>query len=187
MENGIKEVSISLSLSLGDKKKPFDDEMDYIEIRATATNLDDLITFFCVDCQRLGQKDVEARDRLDAAIRRVFGRDLLGEEVKSATPSSPPPSSPPAPPSPPTSSPGPAAPVAPATSAAPGPAPAAAPPLGKPAPAAQAQPAKPASNFSKEIAGKCEDCGTDVTTSEKKMSQLFASKTLCKKCLDKFK
>lgn len=179
---GIKEVSISLSLTLDDKKKPLDYEMDCIEIKATATNLDDLITFFCVDCQRLGQKDVEVRDRLDAAVRRVFGRDLLGEEVKPATPSSPPPSSPPAPPSPSTSSPPPAAaPAAPAT-------PAAAAPVQAPAAAAvPAQPKKPATNFGKEIVGKCDDCGGNVTASEKKMSQLFASKTLCKKCLDKFK
>lgn len=51
-------------------------------------------------------------------------------------------------------------------------------PAASPAPAPA--PAKPAA----PVVATCEKCGVGVTESVKKMSQLFASKTLCKKCLD---
>ena len=49
-----------------------------------------------------------------------------------------------------------------------------------PAPAPAAPAAKPAA----PAVATCSKCGAGVTESQKKMSQLFASKTLCKKCLD---
>ena len=51
-------------------------------------------------------------------------------------------------------------------------------PAAPPAPAPA--PAKPAA----PTVATCEKCGEGVTESQRKMSQLFASKTLCKKCLD---
>jgi len=51
-----------------------------------------------------------------------------------------------------------------------------------PAPEAPASPApaKPAA----PLTAKCERCGAGITASQAKLSQLFMSKTLCKKCME---
>ncbi len=67
--------------------------------------------------------------------------------------------------------------VAPTPAPKPAATPAPAAPATKPVPAAPAKPAAPA-------VATCSKCGAPVTESQKMMSQLFASKTLCKKCLD---
>jgi len=53
-----------------------------------------------------------------------------------------------------------------------------------PLPARMPAPAVPPAKPAAPTVATCEKCGEGVTESMKKMSQLFASKTLCKKCLD---
>ena len=73
--------------------------------------------------------------------------------------------------------------VSPLPERMPAPTPAAAPATPAPAPAAPAAKPVPAAPAKPAVA-TCSKCGAGVTESQKKMSQLFASKTLCKKCLD---
>lgn len=162
---GIKSVTVSFTVPTG--------QGESLQVGATGDTLEDLIIFFGVDCQKIGQADPELRERLDAALRKYFGRDLVHKEneytpAKESTPKKEP--------------------------AAPGkqttPPPAAAPKQEKAAtspPEKEKKPSPPpAAKPEKEAkAGVCEKCGVDVTAAERKMSQLFTSKTLCRACLSK--
>lgn len=63
------------------------------------------------------------------------------------------------------------------------------PPKSSPAPVAKpAEPVKapaPAADAKPTNAYACEDCGKDVTATQKQMSQLFMNRTLCKTCMDR--
>ena len=128
--------------------------------------LEALVAAFGTTLGTLGRGDTQTAAAVDSYVRRVIGAGPAPE-----------PGTPPANTS--TPAPAPAAPAAPTTKAPHVPsspsAPAAAPPKAA---------AKPAAKH--VIGGEyvCEVCGTQITGSELTTSKLFASRTLCKPCLD---
>ncbi len=194
-----KEVTIGITINLENYENLRLEVEGDVETRE---DVDDLITFLDGMLARLGRGDQATAERVDAYRRRVLA-------VRPAEPRAPA-----ARPVPEEKAAGPEAPETPGTEPAHGeeeracPSPdvieAAIPPApehpeppripeppAKPEEKAPAQPEAPP--VQEPVAAKppaapgedvCEMCGAEVTKSQAKLSQLFMSKTLCKKCME---
>jgi hypothetical protein len=123
----------------------------------TEGDADELISFLDSILQKFGQGDLSSKERVEAFRRRILparpGRAEKEEDVASAREAGGPPHK------------------APATAQEVLP--------------QQVNPVKLSPSDTKETAGgpTCEECGVPVKPAEQKMSMLFASRTLCRKCL----
>jgi len=133
---------------------------------------------------RMGRGDEQTAGRIDSYRRRVFASALEGEPAAPAPERTPVPAGVREP----EPQPAPGAPATPAPEAAGTPAPeAAAPPAPEPetappGPTPAAGPERPAGQ-PQTAAEVCEECGGPVTAAQKKVSQMFLGRTLCKKCM----
>jgi len=200
-----KEVTIGITVNLENYENLRLEVEGDVE---THEDVDDLIMFLDGMLARFGRGDPATAERVDAYRRRVLAKPVepqtpatraVPEEkaagpAKSATPGQepahqqeekacPPPGTieaaiPPAPehPKPPRTPEPPAEPE----KAIPEPAPEQTPPAEVP-PHQEPATAKPPAAPGEDI---CEVCGAEVTKSQAKLSQLFMSKTLCKKCME---
>ncbi|KLK89294.1 hypothetical protein SZ63_02375 [Methanoculleus sediminis] len=191
-----KEVTIGITINLENYENLRLEVEGDVE---TQEDADDLITFLDGILARLGRGDQATAERVDAYRRRVLA-------ARPAVPAAPAPEKKAAEPAAPVTEPAPpeekacpspeviAAAIPPAPehpeppriprppekpeekpAAQPEAAPAEAPPQQEPAPA------KPSGAPAEDV---CEVCGAEVTKSQAKLSQLFMSKTLCKKCME---
>ena len=188
-----KEVTIGITINLENYENLRLEVEGDVE---TQEDADDLITFLDGILARLGRGDQATAERVDAYRRRVLAARPAAPapEKKAAEPAAPvtepaPPEEkacpspeviaaaiPPAPEHPePPRIPRPPEKPEEKPAAQPEAAPAEAPPQQEPAPA------KPSGAPAEDV---CEVCGAEVTKSQAKLSQLFMSKTLCKKCME---
>lgn len=201
--SGKREVTIGITINLQNYENLRLEVEGDVE---THEDVDELITFLDGVLARLGRGDPATAERVDAYRRRVLKAKpaeqekpaaMPVEEEKTLVPETPPTPAaseetpapreeeracppveiikaavPPAPEQP-------RIPEPPATPAEPE-QPKQAPPMQAPAHQEQAA-AKPPAAPAEDV---CEICGAGVTKSQAKLSQLFMSKTLCKKCME---
>ncbi len=186
--SGKKEVTIGITINLENYENLRLEVEGDVETRE---DVDDLITFLDGMLARLGRGDPATAERVDAYRRRVLKARPAGPQAPAARPVPEAEIAVPA-----------AAPATPGTEPAHGgeertcpppsiietaipPAPGPSPP--EQAPPVQVQPqqepvaAKPLAAPAEDV---CEMCGAEVTKSQAKLSQLFMSKKLCKKCME---
>ncbi|MDK2916129.1 MAG: hypothetical protein PWR25_686 [Euryarchaeota archaeon] len=197
-----KEVTIGITINLENYENLRLEVEGDVE---THEDVDDLITFLDGILARLGRGDQATAERVDAYRRRVLAarpavpeapapekeaplperkmpipeKETVAPEMKAPEPAAPKEAEPRACPTP----------EAIAAAIPPAPEPPRAPvvPEEKPpaqpeaAPVQEPAPAKPSAAPAEDV---CEVCGAEVTKSQAKLSQLFMSKTLCKKCME---
>ncbi|KDE54555.1 hypothetical protein [Methanoculleus sp. MH98A] len=194
-----KEVTIGITINLENYENLRLEVEGDVE---THEDVDDLITFLDGILARVGRGDQATAERVDAYRRRVLAARPAAPapEKKAAAPEekAPEPAAPVAEPAPREEEkekkacpppeviaaaipPAPEHPEPPRTPKPP------AKPEEKPAeqpeaaPAEEPAPAKPPEGPAEDV---CEVCGAEVTKSQAKLSRLFMSKTLCKKCME---
>lgn len=181
-----KEVTIGITINLENYENLRLEVEGDVE---THEDVDDLITFLDGILARLGRGDQATAERVDAYRRRVLAARPAVPEAPAPEKKTPEPVAEPAPREEKKACPPPeviAAAIPPAPEHPRTPEPPAKPeekPTVQPeaAPTEEPAPAKPSEAPAEDV---CEVCGAEVTKSQAKLSQLFMSKTLCKKCME---